>query len=75
MQSFVGWSQISSRRSAQLLLFRHVAAVGGRMASAASAAITQPVYKAIEEKLVAAFHPTHLEIVNESHKHNVYVQR
>jgi BolA protein len=30
-----------------------------------------PVTEAIKEKLTAAFVPTHLEVINESHKHNV----
>jgi len=28
----------------------------------------------IREKLTAAFVPTHLDVINESHMHNVYVQ-
>uniref|UniRef100_A0A6M2DM37 Putative dna-binding transcriptional regulator bola n=1 Tax=Xenopsylla cheopis TaxID=163159 RepID=A0A6M2DM37_XENCH len=31
----------------------------------------QPVTKAIKDKLMKAFEPTHLEIINESYKHNV----
>ena len=30
-----------------------------------------PVQAAIQEKLTAAFSPTHLEVINESHMHNV----
>lgn len=31
----------------------------------------QPVRRAIQDKLMKAFEPTHLEIINESHMHNV----
>lgn len=30
-----------------------------------------PVTAAIQEKLTAAFEPTHLDVINESHMHNV----
>jgi hypothetical protein len=31
------------------------------------------VQQQITENLTETFHPVHLEIINESHKHNVYV--
>jgi stress-induced morphogen len=32
------------------------------------------VSESIREKLTAAFDPTHLDVINESHMHNVYVR-
>ena len=39
------------------------------MASGGGAAF--PVTSAIREKLTESLHPTHLEVINESHMHNV----
>eukprot|EP00544_Gedaniella_sp_CCMP2646_P004714 CAMPEP_0202481212 /NCGR_PEP_ID=MMETSP1361-20130828/886_1 /ASSEMBLY_ACC=CAM_ASM_000849 /TAXON_ID=210615 /ORGANISM="Staurosira complex sp., Strain CCMP2646" /LENGTH=123 /DNA_ID=CAMNT_0049108709 /DNA_START=228 /DNA_END=599 /DNA_ORIENTATION=+ len=42
------------------------------MSSAGGGAASQfPVTNAIREKLTKSFHPTHLEVINESHMHNV----
>ena len=34
-------------------------------------AFVGPIYEAIEAKITEEFHPSHLEIINESHKHSV----
>jgi stress-induced morphogen len=34
-----------------------------------------PVKAAMTEKLIKAFDPSHLDVLNESHMHNVYVPR
>jgi stress-induced morphogen len=42
------------------------------MSSAGGGAASQfPVTNAIRDKLTESFHPTHLEVINESHMHNV----
>jgi stress-induced morphogen len=44
----------------------------GAMSSVGGSAASQfPVTNAIREKLTESFHPTHLEVINESHMHNV----
>ena len=44
-----------------------------RLSVRTMSAASFPVTATIQEKLQKAFAPTHLEVLNESHRHNVYV--
>lgn len=42
--------------------------------STSEAVVAFPVAAAIQQKLTDAFQPSHLDVINESYMHNVYVQ-